>query len=115
MTKNWWQPFPVVPQCGTVPLRGITKSSVAESQAVQRPASPADHPDGARERRAPGSHLGRSLTRATEGFTKVKDELGPEGFAVFSCSKSTNEMNYAAQKFARMALGTNNIDSCNRT
>jgi predicted molibdopterin-dependent oxidoreductase YjgC len=24
-------------------------------------------------------------------------------------------MNYAAQKFARMALGTNNIDSCNRT
>lgn len=56
-----------------------------------------------------------ALTRATEGFTKVKDELGPEGFAVFSCSKSTNEMNYAAQKFARMALGTNNIDSCNRT
>ena len=44
-----------------------------------------------------------ALTRATEGF------------AVFSCSKSTNEMNYAAQKFARMALGTNNIDSCNRT
>ena len=56
-----------------------------------------------------------ALTRATEGFTKVKDELGPEGFAVFSCSTSTNEMNYAAQKFARMALGTNNIDSCNRT
>ena len=56
-----------------------------------------------------------ALTRASEGFTKVKDELGPEGFAVFSCSKSTNEMNYAAQKFARMALGTNNIDSCNRT
>ena len=27
-----------------------------------------------------------ALTRATEGFTKVKDELGPEGFAVFSCS-----------------------------
>ena len=56
-----------------------------------------------------------ALTRATEGFAAVKDELGGEGFAVFSCSKSTNEMNYAAQKFARMALGTNNIDSCNRT
>jgi len=56
-----------------------------------------------------------ALTRAAEGFTRVKDELGPSGFAVFSCSKSTNEMNYAAQKFARMALGTNNIDSCNRT
>ena len=56
-----------------------------------------------------------ALTRAAEGFAAVKDELGPDGFAVFSCSKSTNEMNYAAQKFARMALGTNNIDSCNRT
>ncbi len=56
-----------------------------------------------------------ALTRAAEGFTRVKDELGPSGFAVFSCSKSTNEMNYAAQKFARRALGTNNIDSCNRT
>ncbi len=56
-----------------------------------------------------------ALTRAAEGFAKIKQEEGPEGFAVFSCSKSTNEMNYAAQKFARMALGTNNIDSCNRT
>ena len=35
--------------------------------------------------------------------------------AMFSCSKSTNEMNYLAQKFSRVALGSNNIDSCNRT
>ena len=34
---------------------------------------------------------------------------------MFSCSKSTNEMNYLAQKFARLALSSNNIDSCNRT
>ena len=39
-----------------------------------------------------------ALTRASEGFAKVKDELGPEGFAVFSCSRSTNEMNYAAER-----------------
>ncbi len=56
-----------------------------------------------------------ALTRVVEGFTKVNDELGPEGFAMFSCSKATNEMNYAAQKFGRVVLGTNNIDSCNRT
>lgn len=56
-----------------------------------------------------------ALSRAVDGFTKVKAESGADGFAVFSCSKSTNEMNYAAQKFARTALGTNNIDSCNRT
>ena len=35
--------------------------------------------------------------------------------AMFSCSKSTNEMNYLAQKFSRLALQSNNIDSCNRT
>ncbi len=34
---------------------------------------------------------------------------------MFSCSKGTNEMNYLAQKFGRLALGSNNIDSCNRT
>jgi formate dehydrogenase major subunit len=34
---------------------------------------------------------------------------------MFSCSKATNEVNYAAQKFSRVVLGSNNIDSCNRT
>lgn len=39
----------------------------------------------------------------------------PAPFGIFSCSKSTNEVNYAAQKFSRAVLGSNNIDSCNRT
>jgi formate dehydrogenase major subunit len=56
-----------------------------------------------------------ALTRVVDGFSAVKSELGGDGFALFSCSKSTNEMNYAAQKFARVALESNNIDSCNRT
>ena len=56
-----------------------------------------------------------ALQRAAAGFAKVKQEVGPTGFGVFSCSKATNEMNYASQKFARTVLGTNNIDSCNRT
>ena len=34
---------------------------------------------------------------------------------MFSCSKATNEVNYLAQKFARVVMGSNNIDSCNRT
>ena len=37
------------------------------------------------------------------------------GFGMFSCSKATNEVNYLAQKFARVVMGSNNIDSCNRT
>jgi formate dehydrogenase major subunit len=34
---------------------------------------------------------------------------------MFACSKTTNELNYAAQKLMRAVVGTNNIDSCNRT
>ena len=56
-----------------------------------------------------------ALTRAAAGFRSVVDRHGPRGFGLFSCSKSTNEMNFAAQKFIRQALGSNNIDSCNRT
>lgn len=56
-----------------------------------------------------------ALDRAVAGFRAALDRQGPTGFGMFSCSKSTNEMNYAAQKFIRTAVGSNNIDSCNRT
>jgi len=56
-----------------------------------------------------------ALVRAAEGFRKVRAEYGGEAIGLFSCSKATNEVNYLAQKFARAVLGTNNIDSCNRT
>ena len=38
-----------------------------------------------------------------------------DSWGMFSCSKTTNEVNFLAQKFARVAMGSNNIDSCNRT
>jgi predicted molibdopterin-dependent oxidoreductase YjgC len=56
-----------------------------------------------------------ALGRAAAGFREVVDRRGPQAFGLFSCSKSTNEMNFAAQKFARAVIGSNNIDSCNRT
>ena len=56
-----------------------------------------------------------ALDRAVDGFRAVLESHGPDGFGMFSCSKATNEMNYAAQKFIRTAIGSNNIDSCNRT
>lgn len=56
-----------------------------------------------------------ALDRAAGGFRRVADQHGPTAFGLFSCSKSTNEMNFAAQKFARVVLGSHNIDSCNRT
>lgn len=56
-----------------------------------------------------------ALTRAADGLRTARDEAGPTAVGFFSCSKSSNEMNYIAQKFARAVIGTNNIDSCNRT
>ena len=56
-----------------------------------------------------------AFDRAAKGFRKVVDLHGAKSLGMFSCSKSTNEMNYAAQKFARVIFGSNNIDSCNRT
>ncbi len=56
-----------------------------------------------------------ALDRAAEGLADVRRRRGPDALGFFSCSKSTNEVNFAAQKLARVVFGTNNIDSCNRT
>lgn len=56
-----------------------------------------------------------ALTRATGGFQAAVDKHGPQTFGIFSCSKTTNELNFMSQKFARTVFGSNNIDSCNRT
>lgn len=56
-----------------------------------------------------------ALERAASGFKAAVEQHGPDTFGLFSCSKATNEVNYLAQKFARQVIGTNNVDSCNRT
>ncbi len=56
-----------------------------------------------------------ALDRAAQGFQAAIAKGGGRSVGLFSCSKSTNEMNYTAQKLARVAFGSNNIDSCNRT
>ena len=56
-----------------------------------------------------------ALDRAAEGFRRTVDAHGPNSFGLFSCSKATNEVNFATQKFARAVISPNNIDSCNRT
>ncbi len=52
-----------------------------------------------------------ALDRAAAGFAGRRGEE----FGMFSCSKSSNEVNFLAQKFTRSVMGSNNIDSCNRT
>jgi formate dehydrogenase (hydrogenase) len=54
-----------------------------------------------------------AFDRAAAGFRNALDEGAMTG--LFSCSKTTNELNFATQKFSRVALHSNNVDSCNRT
>ncbi len=58
---------------------------------------------------------GEAIERAATGLRAAVERNPGWGAGLFSCSKATNEMNFVAQKFARQVLGTNNIDSCNRT
>ena len=56
-----------------------------------------------------------ALDRAAAGLRAASERNPGWGVGLFSCSKATNEMNFVAQKFMRQVLGSNNIDSCNRT
>ncbi len=60
-----------------------------------------------------------ALDRAAAGLGVAREQIAsgaePNAFGMFSCSKATNEVNYLGQKFARIVMGSNNIDSCNRT
>ena len=56
-----------------------------------------------------------ALDFTARSLKSVVEKHGGSSFGLFSCSKATNEMNFTAQKFARVVMGSNNIDSCNRT
>jgi formate dehydrogenase major subunit len=56
-----------------------------------------------------------ALDKAAAGLRAAVAQHGPQAFGLFSCSKTTNELNYIAGKFARVVMGSNNVDSCNRT
>ena len=56
-----------------------------------------------------------ALDAAAAGLQRARDTHGADAVGMFSCSKASNEVNFLAQKLMRVALGTNNVDSCNRT
>jgi formate dehydrogenase (hydrogenase) len=78
------------------PLTRLTEPLVREN-GVLRPAS-----------------WSEALDRAADGF-RTAAAAGPHAFGLFSCSKATNEVNFVTQKFTRVVMGSNNVDSCNRT
>ena len=56
-----------------------------------------------------------ALDRAADGFRRTIAQYGGDAIGTFSCSKASNEMNFLAQKLVRVAFGSHNVDSCNRT
>ena len=51
---------------------------------------------------------------ASNTLKTIIEKHGPGSVGVLVSAKTTNEENYLAQKFARAAIGTNNVDHCAR-
>lgn len=51
---------------------------------------------------------------AAQKLKKIIEKNGADSTAVLSSARATNEENHLAQKFARIVLGTNNVDNCAR-
>jgi len=47
-------------------------------------------------------------------INQIKNQSGSDSLAVLASAKCTNEENYLLQKFARIVIGTNNVDHCAR-
>lgn len=45
---------------------------------------------------------------------QISQEHGPNSIGILGSARATNEDNYLAQKFARVVIGTNNVDCCAR-
>lgn len=56
-----------------------------------------------------------ALDYTAKKLTEIRDRHGPDAFGMIACGRSTNENNYAAMKFTRAVVGTNNVDHCART
>lgn len=55
-----------------------------------------------------------ALSTIADELITIIDESGSQAVGVISSARASNEDNYAAQKFARAVLKTNNIDHCAR-
>lgn len=55
-----------------------------------------------------------ATTHTARELERILEQEGPKGVGVLGSARATNEENYLAQKFARVVLGTNNVDCCAR-
>lgn len=57
----------------------------------------------------------KALDIVARRFSELKRKYGPDSLGVWGSARCTNELNYLAQKLARVVFGTNNVDHCART
>jgi predicted molibdopterin-dependent oxidoreductase YjgC len=55
-----------------------------------------------------------ALDFTAQRLQKIKEQYGPDAIGVLGSAKCTNEDNFVLMKFARAAIGTNNVDHCAR-
>lgn len=55
-----------------------------------------------------------AVEHVTDRLRDIHTLHGPDACGVLGSARMTNEENYLAQKFARVVLGTNNVDCCAR-
>jgi formate dehydrogenase alpha subunit len=55
-----------------------------------------------------------ALDSIADNLSRIRKSSGPDAIGLLSSAKCTNEENYLMMKFARAAIGTNNIDHCAR-
>ena len=55
-----------------------------------------------------------ALDYTVSRLKEIKESHGSDSIAFFASAKATNEENYLIMKFARAAVGTNNVDHCAR-
>ena len=57
---------------------------------------------------------GEAIAFTAHQLERILKEHGPESIGILGSARGTNEENYLAQKFARVVIGTNNVDCCAR-
>ncbi len=55
-----------------------------------------------------------ALDYTVSRLREIKEKNGSDSIAILASARVTNEENYLLQKFARAAVGTNNVDHCAR-
>ncbi|MEM5874430.1 MAG: formate dehydrogenase subunit alpha [Candidatus Aenigmatarchaeota archaeon] len=55
-----------------------------------------------------------AISLISEKFKEIKETYGSDAIGIFASKRCTNEDNYLIQKFARVVIGTNNVDNAAR-